>query len=1403
MANPTVDKVQIEIEGNASKADKVFEKLEANLTKLKSSIQGLKTNGLGTFANDLKKVSDAVDGLTSKANSSSKTTISPKVDTSDLERSARRIQKELDGVTDKFTRMGPLANAALSGDSSALTSFSRQATSLQGDIDVLGSKLQRLGDTRVESDAFKQLERQIETARQKLDEMTTKANSGKIMSNDEYIKLQKDIANASNALDGLIDKQRKMIRDGTAYTDPFQLYRDGVASLQQALNELVGRVNAVKDQKPSVDTSNMIGGIQQTIKWTDNLIRKLLSLGGTAISKAIHGVGNAFKKVKDNISKTHSALGKLNGIFDKGFMKLLKYGLGIRSIYVLFRRLRKAVVESFGELQKSGAFFQTTKANILSLRTALTTLKFQFGAAFEPIFNSVAPALEAFINYMIKAMNVLSAFMAKLSGKSTYSKVASVTLAVANNTGAAAAAAKELNKQLQGFDELNNLTTNDKNGGGGGSGGSGGDTATYTEERIDSALGDFASRLAESINKGDWKGAGELLSAKLTEMMNSIPWDTVFAAASNFGTNLANFLKGLITPDLFYSVGTTVANAIKTALTFLNSFAETLEEVDPETGLTGWEQFGKSLAAGIEGFVESSPLVLAVDTFNKWADGILTTLITAVDTLIEDGTLNKISDDITNALKELEIGEIAWDVGKLVNSLANSVYILVSNKKTWTELGNKIADGINGFFEGMAETDPNTGLNGWEALGGSISETIVGLGTSIITALDSVEWEEVGQAIADFIGSIDFEKVVWVFLNLGVALGKAIIGVIKGLTVDSEGASATLTNVGLIIAAIAGIKFAASITKDVLTTLISSEALRVIGSTVLVKGIGLTLAIGGLVLSDTNLGEGGAKGLASNAAFNLLGATTTYAGLRMMGLPMGLSLKITACTLAWGLGTSAGLFIGEWVAKNLFGENEGGGANGDLHTYYQDFTWKGFIKEVKLSSEEGTLKEAWDKMWDEIYAPVFDEGKQIKLNLDVKFDSLKETITAAKKDFDTMWDSVWHGKSEVSQGYNGAPSDAVNYIEYQQQDAMNEHGYNLWMGIYKGFEKAMTVTNPIVGPIITLKNLIASAFADDNIFGENSPAKAMYPHGADIYYGIIAGFKLAMNNLNDPNFGVNTAIGLLKGLIEGALTTQFTGWNAGTIISKVATLSFSLIPSIEQNAENLNKEAEAIKKKIKDKIGKIESEFKLKNPKESAFSKIKNKIKNFVSGVNKTTSFDLKINVSSNINSLKDWVNKNVIDPVNRTMRQVTPKFEPIKHIDDKHLMATGGVLTKATDVIAGEAGSEAIVPLERNLGWLKIMSNMMLDGMESASKLRYTANPYSYGFTGTVNGMSSMSASDKNNQNDELLAEQNRILKEQNKLLQQIASKDLSISSRDIYSATLSEARNINNRSGNSPLLF
>ena len=434
--------------------------------------------------------------------------------------------------------------------------------------------------------------------------------------------------------------------------DRLKQYREELLSIQGLLNEAKSQV----DNRLTPDTAPTETALDRVKTLTEKL--------GSAFILIAKGARNAFNNIVSAAKKVHAAVSsmhdKISSFANKGFMRVLKYAFGIRSLYVLFRRLRKAVIESFGELQTSGAFFQTTKANIDALKTALATLKFQFGAAFEPIFNAIAPALQTFINYLITAMNVISAFMAKLMGKSTYSKVESVTLAVAKNTGSAAKNAKELNKQLQKFDELNNLTTN--NGGSGGGGGGGADNkdhATYTEATVDSVLGDFGKELAERIRQGDWEGVGKVISDKLCEVMESIPWEKIFKKAKDFGKGLADFLNGLLTPELFADIGTTLANIFNTIFIALGEFAKEFH----------WEDFGTAVGEGITAWFKTADFAHWGETIHDWIGGILDAGIA----LIDNTEFEEIGKKIADFLNGLQVGDIASKLGTFALNLAEGI----------------------------------------------------------------------------------------------------------------------------------------------------------------------------------------------------------------------------------------------------------------------------------------------------------------------------------------------------------------------------------------------------------------------------------------------------------------------------------------------------------------------------------------------------------------------------------------------------------------------------------------------------------------------------------------------------------------------------------------------------------
>lgn len=340
---------------------------------------------------------------------------------------------------------------------------------------------------------------------------------------------------------------------------------------------------------------------------------------------------------------------------------------------------------------------------------------------------------------------------------------------VADATDDATKKQKEFNKQLAKFDELNNYTTSkggkdkDKDDGGGTSlddlAGLGGAAAGKWVE-TDSILKKFKSEI-DTLEE-----LGEYIATSLTKAMESIDWDEIYKKAESFGSGLASFLNGLFTGEkgkkLFEATGKTISGTLNTMLHTALSFSETFK----------WDEFGENLAAGLKSFFKTFDWDLGVKTFNTLANGILDSVIGALDE-ISISDLKKVAEKIAELIGKADVSGVTFKVGKIANKLVQDFYTLVSDKNTWKNLGKQIANGINNFFKGMGQADPQTGLNGWEALGKSISGSIDGILTTIITALDEVNWVEIGQAIADFIKNIDTKQIGWDLGKLGNSLANA------------------------------------------------------------------------------------------------------------------------------------------------------------------------------------------------------------------------------------------------------------------------------------------------------------------------------------------------------------------------------------------------------------------------------------------------------------------------------------------------------------------------------------------------------------------------------------------------------------------------------------------------------
>lgn len=467
----------------------------------------------------------------------------------------------------------------------------------------------------------------------------------------------------------------------------------------------------------------------------------------------------------------------------------------------------------------------------------------------------------------------------------------------ANNTAdatkKATKAQKEFNKQLQGFDRLNNLTSSkdkDNDGTGKGSGTSVGELSNIGSgsggkwKQKDSVFKKFESDI-DTLEK-----LGKKISTTLSKAMEDIDWKSIYQKAAGFGSGLASFLNGLFAGGegarLFSDLGSTIANSLNTVLTGLNSFATTFS----------WDEFGRNLGIGINGFFTTWDAGLTADTFNNMVNGFLTAMTSALNRIHWDLIAKRIGE----LIKGIDAKGIGENFGKLVNSIVNALYTLVSNKETWKDLGTKIGDGINGFFKGF-------GKSGWKKLGKTISNTFSGFVTTITTALNTVDWEYVGQCIGDFLSGINFRKVAIDLAKLALAIGKAIVKVIKG---SMETAPIETALIGVF----ALLKFT-GLGKWVFSKLAS----KVMGK--------IALSLGAEAATKAGIGTAIAKSV-GGAVSKVPAAIGTF---------MSSGAAATAASVLGGvvaaLGAAfAGFHLGKWIGDKLVSD--------DMKQYQYDFKFK-------------------------------------------------------------------------------------------------------------------------------------------------------------------------------------------------------------------------------------------------------------------------------------------------------------------------------------------------------------------------------------------------------------------------------------------------------------------------------
>lgn len=505
--------------------------------------------------------------------------IDTEIDTNGAKAGSKELEANVRQCISSINGLGDKAKASLNKQANAFSKLNDQYREQEKRVEQLKEKVAELGKQQIPTDEYKEIQAQIESAKTQMDKLIYAQEKFVALGGSEdskkYKSYQYDIDQLAKTIEYAKGELQDFEETGRAFTSalgsetPTQQY----AQLESELAKLDEKISITKEKWDELWSSNDDGSktaemgelavdldfLRDKYDSVANKMREMEEAGTATINteptkeaaasteklaQEEEKLANSNKKVADSGRKAANSLketGSAAGNAKNGIMTLLKYGLGIRSLFVLFNKLRSAVVAGMSNLaQESGS----TNSAISMLWGSLERLKNSLATAFAPILTAIAPILSKFIDMLSTAATYVSMFFSMLSGKKTYTRALAVQkdyaaslsdtassaedVADATNDAADAAdaAAEATEKYLSPLDDLDKMDSKSDSGsgsGGGGkspgAGGGGGGTGSapmFTEEQIPNAFLDNLQKVFDLLKKikdmfmsGFWDGLGD------------------------------------------------------------------------------------------------------------------------------------------------------------------------------------------------------------------------------------------------------------------------------------------------------------------------------------------------------------------------------------------------------------------------------------------------------------------------------------------------------------------------------------------------------------------------------------------------------------------------------------------------------------------------------------------------------------------------------------------------------------------------------------------------------------------------------------------------------------------------------------------------------------------------------
>ncbi len=644
----------------------------------------------------------------------------------------------------------------------------------------------------------------------------------------ELKEYQKALADASFAEKSAMPDNQKADRSANSQRR-MNAYLEKSSSIYQKLSSMIGKttqMSGVLQDIASTTGGKFSGAFQSASKAVDGLgtafsgvltkIAPVLAIASaviavvkkiwSAMKEFAAGFTNAIKRgaaavysfgtaVAKNFVSALKAIGRFSGAAAKAIFGITKKFIHFAKQFNVFSHMSEAISGTFKQLGntiKSALVFSVIYQGLslirqqvgayLSVNTELTTaLRRLQGAlltAFQPIYEVVVPALTTLINILTRAAATVTQFFASLFG--TTAKQAQTNAKdlyeQANATTALGEAAEEAAGSLAGFDEINQIQTENKSGGGGGSSSSDNGPLfdyEYDETPFDSwgeAFSAFLDKLLDGIPKLEdaFKKFADWLNDFSKNLYEMFTFPGVLEKVKQLGTDLAAAFEHLADLIEWEQLGRALGAGLNLAIAFLNGFIYGGDSADDSQ----WKRLGKHLSDAINGLVDEiqwyefgrllwGGFKIGLETLAGILENLnIPALANAASNIIMgffdemENTINRISWSKIGTQIAIFLNEFQWyealtsvftAISAGIMGLKALVDSFLANLK-WPEITDQISRAINEAI----------GLVSWEGIGETIGNCFKTAFAFAKALISKIQWYEIGQSIADFILGFDF-----------------------------------------------------------------------------------------------------------------------------------------------------------------------------------------------------------------------------------------------------------------------------------------------------------------------------------------------------------------------------------------------------------------------------------------------------------------------------------------------------------------------------------------------------------------------------------------------------------------------------------------------------------------------